>query len=506
MDNFYTSTVYEKGAEVIRMYETLLSLEGFRKGMDLYFQRHDGQAVACEEFLLAMQDANHVDLRQFLRWYSTPGTPTVSYSYRCDQSSRTLSLTLRQRSKSKQPLHIPVAVGLLDRNTGKEVLSTRVLELKEMVQVFTFPGVEGDPVPSLLRNFSAPVRLVALESLGSEESDFAFLAMHDTDDFNRWEAGQKLYLSLILKMMNGDEDREISHLANEFFERVLSKPADSIDCGLQAYALEIPIEEVIADAIEIVDFVKIHTARTLVQQLFARKHRCNLMKKYSELTKKMQTHSKEEFLVDAVSIGQRRLRNVIFQYLCVIKNTDDELKAVATLASGHMHAASGMSDRYNALLVLSSLDGSASAAREEALRKFYAEAEGYNLVVDKWFTAQALADLPDVLSRVKKLMDHNDFSFHRPNRCKALINSFTMNYKAFHDISGSGYQFVGNAIARLDRINPNASSGIASRRFIQWKRYDSVRGSLLKAELIQLKNLQPKISVDLDEIVSRALK
>ena len=504
MDNFYTATVYDKGAEVIRMYETLLSMEGFQKGIGLYIQRHDGQAVACEEFLQAMQDANNVDLSQFMRWYSTPGTPTVTYSYQYNQDNNTFSLTMGQSSKCKDALHIPIAVGLLDKSTGDEVLPTKVLELKEMQQTFVFPNLPGAVVPSLLRNFSAPVRL---EPLAPEldESNLSFLAIHDTDNFNRWEAGQKLYCSLILKTMRTESTFQITGQVCQFFERILDQQDSSVDYGMQAYAMVLPLEESIAEEVAVVDLVEIHMARNSVQQYLARKYHARLMVRYAELTRKIEKHSCGEFLVDATSIGQRHLRNVIFQYLCAVKQTPQEQTAVADLATNHMRAATGMSDKYTALVALASIDGEGALARDQALQQFYDEADGYNLVVDKWFAAQALADLPDVLVRMKNLMDHADFSFHRPNRCKALINSFTMNYKIFHDESGKGYQFVGEALAKLDRINPKASSVIAARRFIQWKRYDEKRGALLKAELLKLKNAQPKISVDLNEILTRAL-
>ena len=197
MDNFYTATVYVKGAEIIRMYQTLLSREGFRKGMDLYFERHDGSAVTCDDFLAAMSDANSVDLSQFARWYSTSGTPTLPFTSEFFKDKGPFSLTLSQTSNSNDaPLHIPVAIGLLDKTTGKEVLTTTVLDLKEETQTFSFDGLENDVVLSLLRDFSAPVKVVAESDIDQEES-MAFLAAYDTDGFNRWEAGQRLYTSLI---------------------------------------------------------------------------------------------------------------------------------------------------------------------------------------------------------------------------------------------------------------------------------------------------------------------
>lgn len=505
MDNFYTATVYDKGAEIIRMYETLLSTDGFRKGMDLYIQRHDGQAVACEEFLQAMQDANEVDLSQFMRWYSTPGTPVVTFSHQYDHNNNVFSLTMRQASKCVEALHIPIAIGLLDKATGKEVVPTTVLELKEMEQTFVFPALSGEVVPSLLRNFSAPIRLEPALSQHVNGADLSFLAVHDKDNFIRWEAGQKLYSSLILKRMKGDPTDKITREVCQFFEQILSQQDASVDCGMLAYAMVLPLEDAIAGELTVVNFIEIHAARSLVQQLLARKFYTQLTNRYRELTQKIKERSCGKLLLDAASIGQRHLRNVILQLLCTIKETPEEQKTAAGLAAQHMQSATGMSDKYTALVELASMDGAGANARIEALKVFYDEADGYNLVVDKWFAAQALSDLPDAVNRVKKLMDHAEYSYHRPNRCKAVINSFTMNYKAFHDESGKGYQLVGEAIAQLDRVNPNASSAIAAKRFIQWQRYDKKRGGLLKAELLKLKSLNPRISVDLDEIITRAL-
>ena len=484
------------------MYERLLSVEGFRKGLELYIQRHDGQAVACEDFLRAMQDANSTDLSQFHRWYSTPGTPIVTYSYQYDHTSNTFSLRLKQTSQCKDPLHIPIALGLLDTISGAEVLPTQMLELKEMEQTFTYSNLPGEVVPSLLRNFSAPIKLEALEKQPSDEATLSFLAVYDTDSFNRWEAGQKLYTSLILKTVRNESTEKIVCHVCQLFERILDQQDSSVDYGMQAYAMMLPHEEAIAEEVAVVDLVKIQSARDSIQQLLARKFFAKLMLCYKELTKRIEEHTHGKFLVDATSMGQRHLRNVIFRYLCTVKQTPEEKTTVAELAMEHMRVATGMSDKQTALIALVSMD---LAARDHSLKYFFDQAEGYNLVVDKWFAAQAMADVPDVLDRVKKLMLREDFSFQRPNRCKALINAFTTNYKAFHHESGSGYHFVGEALADLDRINPKASSVIAARRFIQWKRYDEQRGNLLKAELLKLKNLQPKISTDLDEIVTRAL-
>lgn len=498
MDNFYTATVYVKGAEVIRMYNTLLGTDGFRKGMDLYFERHDGTGVTCDEFLAAMADANDVNLSQFSLWYQTPGTPTVKYSSSYDADAGVFSLTLQQESKSDKPLHIPVSVGLIDKESGDEVVSTQVLNLKEASQTFVFKDLKGDVVPSILRDFSAPVKLVPASG-EVDESSLAFLAADDTDGFNRWEAGQRLYTSLIFQSLDGKQSDETLQYVMDAFERTLTGTKLS-DYSIQAYALILPTEGTLAEELEVIDPAAIHQARGAVKKAIARKFQTEILAKYNELTRLVETG--DELQVDANSIGMRRLRNVMLEYLCSIKETPEEQKAAAELAKKHFENASGMTDKVAALSALASMDGEGAEARDWALQKFYDVADGYSLVVDKWFSVQALADLPDIIDRVKALTKHPDFTLEVPNRCRSLVNVFAMN-PAFHDPSGEGYKFIGELLVKLDKLNPQVSSRLASS-LIRWRRYDEKLGAMMKAELEKLKAMKP-ISEDLYEIVSKAL-
>lgn len=498
MDNFYTATVYSKGAEVIRMYQTLLTQEGFRKGMDLYFERHDGSAVTCDDFLAAMSDANGVDLSQFARWYSTPGTPTVKYS--TSHKDGTYSLTLTQSSKSAEPLHIPVSVGLLDKETGKEVVPTTVLNLKEITQTFTFENVKGDVVPSILRDFSAPIKLVPESGIVDEES-VAFLAARDTDGFNRWDAGQKLFTSLIFQNFRGEQSDQTLAYVEEAFGRLLVDQEVS-DYSIKAYALTLPSEGTLAEDMDVVDPIGLHAARGAVKKGLARKFQAELQSRYDELTSAMEAEG-GTLKVDATSIGKRRLRNVLLEYLCAIKDTDEEEIAASALADNHFKKATGMSDKMAGLSVLASMSGKGAAARDEALQKFYDDAEGDALVLNKWFSVQALADLPDVLDRVKELKKHPDFTVLNPNRCRSLISAFGMNSAAFHAEDGSGYHFIGGMLAELDPLNPSLSSRMAGG-LIQWRRYNEKRGGMMKAELDKLAST--KLSDDLFEVVNRGLK
>mmetsp|Transcript_18258 Transcript_18258/g.26769 ORF Transcript_18258/g.26769 Transcript_18258/m.26769 type:complete len:1003 (-) Transcript_18258:132-3140(-) len=501
MDNFYTATVYSKGAEVIRMYNTLLTPAGFRKGMDLYFERHDGSGVTCDDFRSAMADANGVDLDQFGLWYSTSGTPTVTYSSSYDAESGTFSLTLSQKSNSDDPLHIPVSVGLIDKESGEEVVPTKVLELKEATQTFEFTDIKGDVVPSILRGFSAPVKVVP-ESGVVDESSLAFLAAKDTDGFNKWESGQRLFTSLIFQTMDDKQSEQTLSFVNEAFIQTLTSENMS-DYSIQAYALTPPTESTLAEELDVVDPVALRQARGSVKKAIARKFQTEIRAKYDELTAAMEAES-GEFKVDATSVGRRRLRNVLLDYLCSIKETAEEQKAAAELATAQYNAATGMTDKIAALAALSSMDGEGADARDAAIQKFYDDANGDALVLDKWFAVQATADLPDVLDRVKALTKHSDFTLSNPNRCRSLVSVFATNAAPFHAENGDGYSFVGGIVAELDKINPQIASRVAGS-LIQWKRYDEKRGQLMKGELEKLVSMKP-ISDNLFEVVSRGLK
>lgn len=385
MDNFYTATVYEKGAEVVRMYRTLLGKDGFRKGMDLYFKRHDGSAVTCDDFLSAMADANEADLSQFKLWYSTNGTPTVKYSTRYDEASKTFYLTLCQGSSSETPLHIPVAVGLLDIVSGKEAVPTKILELRDNEQTFEFPGLDRNVVPSLLRGFSAPVKLVGSSS--DEEKDWAFLAAYDSDGFNRWESGQKLYTSLIFQTMrDAQSNSRTAEYVYEAFRRNLL--LDSTDYSIQAYGLILPSESTLAEELEVVDPVALHKARGDVKKSIARKFYSEIRTKYDHLTAAMDVDGEGGIKLDATSIGRRRLRNVLLDYLCSVKDTAEEREEASQLAVNQFQSSYGMTDRYAALSCLASMHGEASveARRDTVLQTFYDEAKGDALILNKWFT------------------------------------------------------------------------------------------------------------------------
>jgi aminopeptidase N len=356
------------------MYQTLLTPEGFNKGMKLYFERHDGSAVTCDDFLAAMADANQRDLYQFARWYSTPGTPVVKHSSHYNEEESTFTLFLSQNSKSDQPLHIPVAVGLLDKATGKEVVPTSVLELTEAEQTFTFEGLKGDVVPSILRDFSAPVKLEPSSGSVDEES-LAFLAARDTDGFNRWEAGQRLYTSFIFQTLQGEQSETTLKYVYEAFSRTLLDDSPA-DLSIQAYALMLPTEGTLAEEMAVIDPIGISKARGEVKKGIARQFEGDLRSLYDKLTDEMAKET--AFKVDATSIGRRRLRNVLLDYLCSIRETNEEQAAAADLAMSHFKRATGMTDKMAGFSALASMDGLGASARDEAVQTFYDDAEGTN--------------------------------------------------------------------------------------------------------------------------------
>ena len=471
--------------------------------MDLYFKRHDGCAVTCDDFLAAMADANGVDLSQFARWYSTSGTPEVTYSSKFDKEKGLYQLTLTQSSRSEDgPLFIPVSFGLLDKETGAEVVPTTVLQLKENTQTFEFPDLKSDVVPSILRNFSAPVKLVPASGTVNE-SDLAFLAGRDTDGFNRWDSAQKLYESVILKVMNKEEYKESLTSVLETFGQTLKDESISDD-SIRAFTLTLPAESSLASSVEVIDPPAIRDARKYVKKAIANKYKDELTAAYNKLTAAMEVDG-DTFKVDGVSTGRRRLRNVYLGYLCAIAETAKEQKEAADLATKHFNSASGMTDKLAAFNLLASMSGEGTSARDAAIEKFYSDANGDSLMLNQWFSVQAGADLPDVLDRVVKLSSHPDFTLKNPNRCRALFLMFTMNAAAFHDVEGKGYKFVGDMLEKIDKINSKVAARTTAGCLIGWKSYNEKRASLMKDQLERLKNM-PNISKDLLEIVTKGLK
>jgi len=504
MDNFYTSTVYNKGAEVIRMYHTLLGAEGFRRGMDLYFERHDGDAVTCDDFRDAMATAGGRDLEQFGRWYSQAGTPLVEARADFDADSGRYSLTLEQSypegaggdEDRREPLHIPIAVGLLDAD-GKDLPlavdgeaiaakdGTRILELTEARQTFDFGGFREAPTPSLLRGFSAPVRF----QMERPREELAFLMGRDSDAFSRWDAGHQLARDLLLELAEAQGGQlALDPVYSEAFGRVLTD-AD-LDGSLKALALTLPDEKVLGQEMDVIDPDALHAARQFMRGALAEAHREALVETYR------QGAARGPYSNDKESIHARRLKNCALAYWMTL-GTGDALAA----ATAQFEQADNMTDAEAALGVL--VD-TVSSERDEALATFYDRHAEDPLLVDKWFTLQALSRRPDTFEQVQGLAQHPAFSPKNPNRLRALLGAFCSgNPFHFNRADGAGYRFLADWVIELDPINPQIAARMVSL-FNAWRRFDSGRQNLMHAELQRIEAKQG-LSKDVFEIVTRSL-
>ena len=490
IDNFYTATIYNKGAEVIRMMATIIGRESFRRGMDLYFERHDNQAVTINDFAQAMQDASGVDLTQFKLWYHQAGTPQVTVSDSYDAASRRYTLTLTQHTPptpgqpDKKPLVIPVVMGLLDGD-GREI-TERTLMLSEAMQSFAFDDLPAAPVPSLMRSFSAPVKLagVTLEQL-------QFLAAHDTDPFVRWESSQQYATKLLLDMAAAWRRDETPALTPGLIDalRATLRGADA-DHAFAAEALALPGEAFLADQMTVVDVDAIHAVRNAARAEIGRTLHSELRAAYDRLT------DSGDYCIDGAAIGRRALRNMCLGYLTANGNQEG-----IALAKAQFDAAQNMTDVLAALSVLSATD---CAERHVVLNAFHARWHNDDLVLDKWFALQAMSPLPGTLDAVRALAAHPDFDLKNPNRVRALVASFASgNQVRFHDSEGRGYQFLADTIIQLD---PN-NSQIAARLVPplgQWRRMDTARQTLMQQELQRILDA-PGLSKGTYEMASRSI-
>lgn len=492
--NFYTATVYEKGAEIIRMIQTLVGQKGFRKGMDLYFKRHDGQAVTCDDFVKAMADANKTDLRQFMLWYSQSGTPTVSVRSRYDAKTRKLHLSLKQKTKptadqkKKQALHIPVALGLLDEK-GREMIPTRVLELKKPAQDFVINNVRAKPVLSLLRDFSAPVRL----DYPHTDQELLFLLAHDSDPFCRWEASAKLLTKYMLALADGKTITEKS--ADTLMDSLRAVLRDEkLDADFRAMVLSLPTEGELGlaqvAAGKTIDPDALIDARKAMMLRIAYALRTDFEHVYAKLKNLSITAT------DGVSMGKRSLKNLCLAYLA-----QDEAAATRRIMADIAATSRNMTDQVAALGILANTQ---SRERDQAFAAFEKRWGKEPMILDSWFSAQARAKRKGVLKDVRRLMKHPGYDPKNPNRISALIGAFAGNIVGFHAKDGSGYKFLADMIIQIDAINPDSASRLA-KSFARWRDYESMRQKLMQTELRRIA-AHKKMSPMLAEVVSKSLK
>ncbi|MCR9116675.1 MAG: aminopeptidase N, partial [bacterium] len=508
MDNFYTATVYQKGAEIIRIYHTLLGQEGFRRGMDLYFERHDNCAVTCDDFRAAMADANDINLDLLDRWYSQPGTPTVTASGQWNAEQGEYVLLLEQSypplsdeipgAKDRLPPPIPVAIGLLDSNGNDMDVTLRdadsnagncdsLLMLDTDSKSFTFTGLKEEPVVSLLRNFSAPVKLKVARS----QDELAFLASHDSDPFNRWDAGQTLATSILHDLAirhANNEELKCPQVLHDSFAALLAD--DSIDEAFKALALTLPSEVVVGQEMDVCDPDSVHAARESVRVQLAETHFDTLRSMYEELAKDAVYQS------DARSINRRRLKSRVLSYLVVLKR--DETTA---LAARQYETADNMTDKITALSLLADID---CPERDAAIADFYDTWRNDPLVLDKWFIVQASSHRPDMIGQVKQLTRHEMFDLLNPNRVRSVLGVFAANQSQFHQKDGAGYELLADFVIQIDANNPQLASRLVSA-FNTLRRFDPSRQALIQAQLERIKSTE-NLSNDVFEIAERALR
>ncbi len=500
INNFYTVTVYEKGAEVVRMQANLLGPEGFRRAMDLYFARHDGEAVTTDDFVRCMEDASGRDLSQFRLWYSQAGTPELEVSDAYDAATRTYSLTVRQScpptpgQPDKQPLHIPVAIGLLDgrgadlplRLEGEpaSVAGTRVLEMREAQQTFRFVDVPEQPTPSLLRGLSAPVKV----RYDYSDEALMFLMAHDSDGFNRWDAAQLLAQRVILRRVTApDEPLPMGFVAA--FRKALTDA--SADRALLAEVLALPGESYLADQMAQVDVDGIHRAREAVKSELADALRDELLAVHAAGAE-VATYD-----LEPASIGRRSVANLALGYLMQRPDPEVAARCVAQYRAGH-----NMTDVMAALALIADSDLPERAA---VLADFRARWQHDPLVMDKWFTVQATTRHPDTLARVVALMSDSAFSIRNPNKVRSLIGAFaTGNPARFHAADGTGYAFLVDRVLELDPANPQIAARLL-RAMSRWRRYDPARQALMRAQLERVVTASG-LSKDVYEIAAKSLE
>jgi len=505
INNFYTVTVYEKGAELIRMLHTLLGDEFFHGGVRRYLELHDGTAATIDDFVAAMEEVSGRDLGQFRRWYSQAGTPVLEAETVYDRQQREFRLTLRQScpptpgQPTKEPFHLPVAVGLLARD-GRDIPlqlaeesapaapSTRLLELTESAQTFVFVNIPEQPVVSLLRDFSAPVRLACPVF----PDDLRLRLAHDSDPFNRWEAGQILANRQLAGLINAWQRGEELRVDQDFrtaFGQTLRDPALT-ELSFAALLLTLPSEKFLAEAMATVDVDAVHQARQLLRRRLADCFQAEFLEVYQG------SQVVGPYRYDPALAGRRSLRNCCLDYLMALED-----RPALALCLAQYQAADNMTDRMGALRPLA--HGSL-VEKEEMLADFYHCWQDDPLVLDKWFSLQATAPLPDTLDRVQRLMASPAFSIKNPNRVRALIGAFAAgNPICFHAASGAGYAFLAEQVLELDPINSQIAARLLGN-FSRWRRFDTGRQTLMQAQLERVA-ARPGLSRDVYEVAAKSL-
>lgn len=491
INNFYTATVYEKGAELVRMLQTLIGREAFVQGLRLYLRRHDGTAATVEDFISAMQEAGGKDLAQFRTWYAQAGTPEISVAENYDAMEQRFELTFTQNTQptpgqtEKKPLHIPVAFALLDAEGAELPSNAGVLDLKEAVQTFAFEGVKSRPVASLFRGFSSPITLKTPPSPQTQ----AFLMALDGDPFNRWEAGQQYALTLLANAAGNASNQADAALQADFISVIGAVLKDAgLEKAFVAAMLGLPSEQEIARRLDVIDPTAVRHARENLRCAIARALKDELLGLYHA------NRANHPYSPDSKEAGRRALRNAALSYLALNGDmTQDVLQ--------HYRTADNMTDAMAALSILTHME---TPERAFALDDFHKKWRDDALVLDKWFSVQALSHMPDTLARVNALLSHEKFSLANPNRVRALIGAFChSNQPYFHAADGSGYRFFTDQVLALDPINPQVAARLLTA-MDQWRRFDAARQGHARAALHEIIS-SPGISRNVFEIAVKTL-
>jgi aminopeptidase N len=495
INNFYTATVYNKGAEVVRMIHTLLGRENFRKGMDLYFQRHDGQAVTTDDFRQAMADASGINLDQFQLWYEQSGTPKVNIRRNFDPSAKSLVLEIIQeagntREKPNKAFHLPLRLSLFDQRDRAIALDDagsleHTVDITRTKQQLKFENINETPLISAFRGFSAPV-LLETDMLDDE---LAILMSCDTDPFNRWEAGQQYASRVMLGMVESSPDNWSSAMAGLIaaYRKILLE--NNMDLPLVAEMMVLPSEKYLGEMLVRVDVHKIRAVREHVKHSIASANEDLLLSLY------VACDQAGEYRISPEEAGRRSLKNTCLAYLLMLDKSE-----YFELCLQQFESANNMTDQIGCLLPILHYR---NAVREQIVSQFYAQWQDTALVVDKWFSAQAMSYAPNALAEIIELFEHEAYTLHNPNRARSLLGPLIGNSSAFHESSGRGYEFVAEKIIELDVINPQVAARMANA-FLHWRKLIPEQGELMRQQ-IEMIAATTNISNDLNELVTTSL-
>ncbi|MFT5550121.1 MAG: aminopeptidase N, partial [Candidatus Azotimanducaceae bacterium] len=495
INNFYTATVYNKGAEVVRMIHTLLGKANFRKGMDLYFERFDGQAVTTDDFRQAMQDASGVDLSQFQRWYEQSGTPKINIRREFDLSQKTLTLVILQdpgytRGEPNRPFHLPMRLSLFNQQGDALALDEQgntelTIDIKQVEQRISFNNIDSLPVISAFREFSAPILLTS----DLNNNEFSLLMSCDNDAFNRWEASQQLASRVMLDMLAVEVDQWV-HLMGDLVNGFATLLNDSdLDLALKAEMLILPSEKYLGELLDVVDIHKLRQVRETIRLSIATEHEALILKHYQE------SLTSNEYSITPEAMAQRRFKNTCLAYLLTLKKD-----VYFDLCRQQYETADNMTDQIACLQPIVNYH---HPVRNQIVSDFYEQWKDTALVVDKWFSAQGLSYQTDSLTTIIKLFDHPAYSLSNPNRARSLLGALIGNLSAFHQADGAGYEFAVNKIVELDKINPQVSARMANA-FLHWRKLLPAQAALMKAQIERMA-ATPDISKDLNELVTTSL-